>query len=147
VHRVEVQLIQHIADELLLVGGVVDRELRFQAHASAPFPQQPGAEAVKRADPNPLAGQKLFHAAGHFVGGFIGEGDGQDSLRRNAFLDQPRDAAGDHAGLAGPRPRQHQQWPGPMIHRAPLVGRQIRGARHEGLLHLKFRSTYKPESS
>ena len=46
--------------------------------------------------------EQLIDAFGHFGGGFIGEGDGEDGIGRDVFLlDEPGDAMGDNAGFAG----------------------------------------------
>ena len=47
----------------------------------------------------------------HFVGRLVGEGDGQDAVRRRAVADQLGDAVGHHPRLAGAGPGQHQQRP------------------------------------
>ncbi len=49
-------------------------------------------------------------ALAHLAGGLVGEGDGQDGVRRDALLaDQPGDAAGDDAGLARAGSGENQQ--------------------------------------
>ena len=54
--------------------------------------------------------QQLVDALGHLGGGLVGEGHGQDRVRRDAFLvDQPRDAAGDDARLARAGAGQDEQ--------------------------------------
>ena len=46
--------------------------------------------------------QKEVRNAGlHLLGRFVGEGDGEDGLGRDAFGDEVRHAKGDGAGLAG----------------------------------------------
>ena len=45
--------------------------------------------------------EQLVDALGHFAGGFVGEGDGEDGVGRDVFLlDEPGDAMGDDAGFA-----------------------------------------------
>ena len=52
------------------------------------------------------------HAAFHLAGGLVGEGDGDDVVCRHALaLDQVRQAAGEHARLAGAGSGQHQGLP------------------------------------
>ena len=54
--------------------------------------------------------QQPVDALGHLAGGLVGEGDGQNRVRRDAFLaDQPGDAAGDDAGLARAGSGEDQQ--------------------------------------
>ena len=44
----------------------------------------------------------MIDAFGHFGGGFVGEGDGEDGVGRDVFLlDEPGDAMSDDAGFAG----------------------------------------------
>ena len=46
--------------------------------------------------------EQLVDAFGHFAGGLVGEGDGEDGVGRDVFLlDEPGDAMGDDAGFAG----------------------------------------------
>ena len=44
----------------------------------------------------------------HFAGGLVGEGDGEDVSRRDAFGDEVGDAERDDAGLAGAGAGQDQ---------------------------------------
>ena len=44
---------------------------------------------------------RSIDALGHFAGGLVGEGDGEDGVGRDVFLlDEPGDAVGDDAGFA-----------------------------------------------
>jgi hypothetical protein len=46
--------------------------------------------------------EQLIDTFGHFGGGFVGEGDGEDGIGRDVFLlDEPGDAMGDDASFAG----------------------------------------------
>ena len=46
--------------------------------------------------------EQLVDALGHFAGGLVGEGDGEDGVGRDVFLlDKPGDAMRDDAGFAG----------------------------------------------
>ena len=83
----------------------------------------------------------------HLVGRLVGEGDGQDPLRPRAVADQFGDAVGDHAGLSGSRPRQHQQRPGERVDGVVLGGVQVhprivsrRGRRAQGGRASKYRA-------
>ena len=54
--------------------------------------------------------QQPVHALGHLAGSLVGEGNGQNRLRRDAFFaDQPGDAAGDHPRLARAGSGENQQ--------------------------------------
>ena len=54
--------------------------------------------------------EQAIDARGHLAGGLIGEGDGEDGVRRDAFLeDQPGDAAGDDACFSRAGPGEDQQ--------------------------------------
>ncbi len=54
--------------------------------------------------------EQALDALGHLAGGLVGEGDGEDGVGSDAlFLDEPGDAAGDDAGLAGAGSGEDQQ--------------------------------------
>ena len=100
----------------LLVVGVEDdviagegEEVRFAA-------QDASADGMERADqhaPGGLAAQQGVNAVLHFAGGFIGERHCQDLGWAEAlFQDQPGDAVGQDARLAGAGAGQHQHRPG-----------------------------------
>jgi hypothetical protein len=97
VDGVDVQVAKHLPQKLLLVGGVVDREVRLQSDRLGPSAEDAGAEAVKGADPDTAAGEQIGDAGGHLVGRLVREGDRQDVAGIDAPLDQPGDAAGDYA--------------------------------------------------
>ncbi len=97
-------------DHRLLVGLVVDGEAAgeaFVVHAQRfdVAAEHAHAEGVKRGDERPgqrAVANELVDALRHFGGGFVGEGDGEDGIRRDAALvDEVRDAVGDDARLAG----------------------------------------------
>ena len=69
---------------------------------------------------------QALDALGHLGGGLVGEGDGQDGIGRDAlFLDQPGDAAGDDAGLAGAGAGEDQQGALRGLHGGALFGIQF----------------------
>ena len=77
--------------------------------------------------------EQLVHALGHFAGGLVGEGDGQDGVGRDAFLaDQPGDAAGDDAGLARAGAGQDEQRALGGLDGGALFGIQIGEQRLQG---------------
>ena len=56
--------------------------------------------------------EKLVDALGHFAGGLVGEGDGEDGVGGDVFLaDEPGDAVGDDAGLARAAPARMSRGP------------------------------------
>src|SRR5690349_9828629 len=59
----------------------------------------------------PLAffAEETLGALAHFSSGLVGEGDGQDPLRRDATADEFRNAVGDDARLAGACTSEHQE--------------------------------------
>ena len=95
-----------------LVLGVEDLEALRQPGLAPMQAQQPVREAVEGADPQRAAGipEQGLDAPAHFRGGLVGEGDGEDAVRRGALhLDQPGDAVHQHARLAAARAREHQR--------------------------------------
>ena len=77
--------------------------------------QQPVRQAVESAHPHAAGAvaQQRFDPAAHFRRRLVGEGDGQDAVRRHAHhFVQPADAVGEYAGLARTRARQHQRMAG-----------------------------------
>ena len=48
-------------------------------------------------------------AFAHFAGGFVGEGDAEDALGRDAELHESGDAIGDDAGLSGARTGEDEE--------------------------------------
>ena len=94
------------------VGLVEDRETGFVAQPRMLLADDVKAQVVKGADGQAatFAGTQqgadpLFHLAR----GLVGKGHGDDVLGADAaVLDQVRDLAGDHAGLAGASTGEHQ---------------------------------------
>jgi hypothetical protein len=69
-----------------------------------------------------LSGRQGFDSLAHFLGGFIGEGDGQDSFGGNAFFDKPRDSVSDDPRFSGSRCGQNQERAFFVKNRARLFG-------------------------
>lgn len=61
-----------------LVGRIEDGEIGLQSDGLAVMTEESGAEAVEGTDPDLRAGDEPGDAFGHFVGGLVGEGDGED---------------------------------------------------------------------
>jgi hypothetical protein len=76
--------------------------------------QQPVREPVEGAHPHAAHGpaEHLLDAPAHLARGLVGEGDGQDRVRRGLpRREQPRHAVHQHPGLAAARAGQHQHVP------------------------------------
>ena len=55
--------------------------------------------------------EQSIDAFGHFGGGLVGEGDGEDGVGRDVFLlDEPGNAMGDDAGFARAGAGEDEQW-------------------------------------
>jgi hypothetical protein len=65
---------------------------------------------LRSARGRPIA-EQLPDALAHLLGRLVGERHRADRRRRDAPGEQVRDAVGDHARLAGPGPREHEQRP------------------------------------
>jgi hypothetical protein len=48
----------------------------------------------------------------HFAGRFVGERNGENAIRRDSALDQPRDAVSNDASFAGSGAREDKERPG-----------------------------------
>ena len=122
---------QDRAGHALLIAPVVDGEVGRIAQLADVAAEDAHAERVERGDLRPLL-ELLAQQGGrpllHLVGRLVGEGDGQNPLGPDAVADQLGDAIGDHAGLSGSRPRQHQQRPGKRVDGVVLGGVQV----HDG---------------
>ena len=83
---------------------------------------------MKRADPH-AAHRLLEHALdarAHLSGGLVGEGHGENGVRRHPLhTHEPGDAVRKHPGLAGTGAGQHQQRPGAGGHGLALGGVEI----------------------
>jgi hypothetical protein len=70
--------------------------------------------------------EQPLHPFAHFAGGFVRKRNCQNGIRRNAlFLDQPRNAAGDHAGFARACSSQNEQWAVRGLNGCALFGIQV----------------------
>jgi hypothetical protein len=55
--------------------------------------------------------EQLFDTLGHFAGGLVREGDGEDGVGRDVLLlDEPGDAVGNDACFAGASAGEDEQW-------------------------------------
>ena len=80
---------------------------------------------MKRADPDPRAGQEPGDALRHFTGRLVGEGDRQDAGRIDPLLDNAGDSPRDDPRLAGTGAGQHQEGSFRLFDGPSLAGSQI----------------------
>ena len=92
--------------------------------------------------------EELIDALGHFAGGFVGEGDGEDGVGRDVLLaDEPGDAVGDDAGLARSGAGEDEQRAFGGLDRGALFGIEMGEERMQGagpagrFLSLVYRSS------
>jgi hypothetical protein len=121
---------QDLADRAGRVAFVEDRELAVAKAERAGFGREHAKpEAVERRD-DELLGElfagKLHHALFHLFGGLVREGDGEDRTGEHATREQPSDASGDDARLAGPGSGQDEQRARVVFHGFALRGVQRR---------------------
>jgi len=105
------------------VGVVVDGERARQpepADVGAEDPDARGVEGRHPHQPSPVADQ-IDHPLAHLGGGLVGERDRQDRTGMDVALpDQVGDPPGQHPGLAGSGPGDHEHRAAGMQHRLPL---------------------------
>ncbi len=121
---VEVEREEVLAQEDDRLGARQHTDVRREAELQRVLADHPVSEGMERRDRavRVAVRDELVDPHRHLVGGLVGEGQGEDLGRLRALRrDQPRDPAGDHLGLAGARPRDDEQWPLPVRHRAELV--------------------------
>jgi hypothetical protein len=89
--------------EILGVALVEDREVAGEAGLGAEAPEEAVGGAVERAAVHAAAGapDEAFRAGEHLLGDAAREGEEEDALRRDAALDEVRDAVDERARLAG----------------------------------------------
>ena len=90
---------EDVGDQLLLIGGVVDREVPVEAGFRGVASKQACAEAVEGRDDDPggglVVGDEPVDTAPHLVGGPVGERDGDDGVGGDIVdFDQMGDAMG-----------------------------------------------------
>ena len=111
---VDVQFAQGALDERFLVIGVEDDEIGAEGELGRFAPQQAGAHGVKGSQPDALEAlvDHVDHAAFHLARGFVGEGDGDDVVSRDALaVDEVSQAAREHTRLARTGSGQHEHLP------------------------------------
>ncbi len=99
----QVQLAHQGLYQVAAVRGFVDREGVGVADALGVLAQDAREDRVEGSHADVAAaalGDHLRDALAHLLGGFVGEGEGQDVPGLHALLDHVGDAGGEHAGLA-----------------------------------------------
>ena len=121
---VELELTAGEGHQALRVRLIVDRERRRVAEPLRLPAQDAHARRVERHHPHgpgPRAHQG-GHARCHLAGRLVGEGDGQDLLRRHvARREQVGDPVRQHPGLARARTRDDEQRPALVYHGGALL--------------------------
>ena len=104
--------LDHLLDEADLIVGVEDRETGLEADQLGMAAHDLHADGVERAEPRHAfdgAAHEMADALLHLARRLVGEGDGQNlGAPRTARAHDVGDAGGEHAGLAGAGPRQHE---------------------------------------
>jgi len=123
---VDVLGLQQLLQEPDLVVDIEHGEVGFQLHQFGMGAQDPSADGMKGPEPwhafNGLA-QHLAEPQLHLPRRLVGEGDRQDLPGTGAAqAEDVGDAAGQHAGLAGAGPGQHQHRSVQRFHRLALLG-------------------------
>ena len=111
--RLEPAILEEPLHEALLVRSVVDREGLPEPRAVRVLPEEPRAERVEGADPHVMGNGLVEHPReprADLARRLVGEGDGHDlPLHHVLDRDEPGNPAHEHPGLAGARPREHEQ--------------------------------------
>jgi hypothetical protein len=128
-------LLEESLDDRQPIVLVVDTVLWREAEAMRLAPKEPSAEGVEGPDPQsdriPL--EQHRNPTLHLPRRAVGEGNGENSVGAHALsLDQMRDARREHSGLPRSRTREHEEWPGTVLHRKSLRGVQLQ-LTHAGL--------------
>ena len=122
---VDLVLLAQALDRAELVLHVEDLEALRQVGQLPVRAQQPMAQAVEGADPHAahIDRQHGRQAGQHLLGRLVGEGHGQQAARRElAGLQQPGNARGQHARLAGAGASQDQRGLGRQRDGSQLLG-------------------------
>ena len=122
---VQFHLLHHALDQAQLVVGIQHLETFRQLGLLPMHAQETMGQPMESANPHATAAiaQLRIGAVAHFAGCLVGEGDREDAVHRHAvhFI-QPRNAMGEHTGLAGACTGQHKVMPGRSGNRFALRG-------------------------
>ena len=121
---VEAHLPHEPPHETELVVAVGDLERLPEPRLLPVGAQEAVGDAVEGADPHPPDGalEDRLDARPHLARRLVGEGDGEDpGGTRLPGRDEPRDAVGEHPGLAASRAGEHERVAGLGGHRGALL--------------------------
>ena len=123
---IDVLGLQQLFQKPDLVVDIKHGEIGFQLHHFGMGAQYPPADRVKSAEPGHALHRLAQHVAEpqlHLARGLVGEGDRKDFAGpRSPHAENVRDAAGQHAGFAGPGSRQHEDRTVQRFHCLALLG-------------------------
>ncbi len=127
---VDIFRLQQLLQEPDLVVDIEHGEIGLQLHQFGMEAQDAAADGVKGAEPRHAFDRLAQHLAEpqlHLARRLVGEGDREDLARpRPARAQDMGDPAGQHPGLAGAGPGQHQNRPVQRFHRLALLGIEAR---------------------
>lgn len=100
------EMVKRELDDAGLIVVIVNGEVVREAGGGCFAAKEASAKGVERGNPNiggVAAGgaQEVGDAPAHLLGGFVGEGYGENVSGGNALLDEVRDAIGDDARFSG----------------------------------------------
>jgi len=121
---VAVDLAHDRAHQPHLVRSRIDGEVLLVAQALDVALQHPDAQRVEGGEDDSLAvlaADDMLHPLLHLLGGLVGEGHGEDPVRRHLEVqDQVGDPVGDDAGFSGAGAGQDEQRPFGVLYRGEL---------------------------
>ena len=130
-HLLAAAAAEQLADDAAAVGSIEYRKIGFVVGVRRFFAQHAHAQRVEGGNRQAAGLAFAEHGADallHFLGGFVGEGDGGDVVRGVAhFADEVGDFFGDDAGFAAACAGQHKQRPAQIAHRFQLALVQFHG--------------------
>ena len=140
---VKITFLKGLLDDVVALRFAVNGEVGLNPRLFGEHTQNAHAHTVNGA--HPRAGD--VHDGGkaflHFIRGFVGEGDGEDRLGGHFHvLDEVGDTRGEHARLAAPRPRQHEDGPLRLHHGSDLFFIEF----FKDFIHLCHNGTIIPQS-
>ena len=98
---IETTLFADRFDDRFAVGRIVDGEIAGKAELIREWTNEAGTDAMKSAHEQVpcFAADEFIDTLLHLSRGFVGEGEGHDTSRRNALLQEVGDAVSEDAGL------------------------------------------------
>ena len=120
---IQVHLLDDIANQRLAVVCVIDSEAAGEAYFLGFGPEDAEKNGVERTHLHGLGTpvtNEFLDTLGHFAGGLVGEGEGQNTPRHNPLLQHVGNAVGQHAGLARTGTGNHHYRTGNLLHGSTL---------------------------